>query len=212
MQTDSTPDPGDVPMISAIVLAAGSSRRMGRSKMLLPWRSSVVIDQVIEVLLAGGVQEPVVVTGHEAQRVRAMVQAKSVRWVNNENYATQEMLDSLQLGIPCLPTKAQAFLIVLGDQPQFDAGVVKSLIDQYTRSRPFILIPSYRMRRGHPWLVKNNLTQAILALPKGATLRQFLQQHEAQIEYLVVESAAILKDLDTPLDYAQQKPEGTNEP
>ncbi len=196
-------------MISAVVLAAGASRRMGQPKMLLPWGNTVVIQKVVSTVLDGGVSLPVIVTGRSAEELKRAIRSQPVIWVHNPDYETTEMLQSLQMGLRSLPEGATAFLIVLGDQPQIETGVIRQITAEFETHHPAIIIPSYQFRRGHPWLVSRDLLPELLEMPEGATLRQFLNAHSGTITYLNVENPAVLMDLDTPADYERQKPPDT---
>jgi molybdenum cofactor cytidylyltransferase len=198
--------PQDKARIGAVVLAAGASRRMGQPKMLLRWGNTSVIGRVIQVLNDAGIVEPVVVTGRSADEVQNELQAFSVRRVHNPDYEKTEMLQSLQLGLTALADELDAFLVVLGDQPQIELAVVRQIIDRFEQEAPALIIPSYQMRRGHPWLVRKDLWESLRSLPAEATMRTFINQHADQIEYLNVDTSSILMDLDTPEDYSRQKP------
>lgn len=205
MNLASTHDPNR-PEISAVILAAGSSRRMGRPKLLLPWGATTVIGQVTAVVCASGVLEPVLVTGRMDGEVRAATAAWGVHWVHNPDYAHTEMLQSLQIGLREISPEALACLVVLGDQPQIEGAVVAQVLRAFRDEPCRILIPSYQQRRGHPWLVHRDLWGELLELPPDANLRIFLNRHVDDIHYLNVSSPSVLMDLDTPEDYARSKP------
>jgi len=187
--------------VAAVVLAAGQSKRMGKPKLVLPWGQDTVIGQVIRTLKHAGLEEIVVVTGSAAPLIEAALQGLGVRTLHNPDFADVEMLASCQMGLKALDARVEAALVVLGDQPQIEAGVVKSVLRLYAKSKPVLVVPSYQMHRGHPWLVARKLWPAILALQSQETLRDFLAQQAAHITYLPVESSSILQDLDTPADY-----------
>ena len=193
-------------MIAAIVLAAGQSTRMGSPKMVLPWGERTVIGQVISVLITGGVKKILVVTGGAREEVESALQDYPVHLVHNPNYACGEMLSTFQTGLSALDEKVTAALITLGDQPGIDAMVVRSVIQTYQTNHAVIVVPSYQMRRGHPWILDRALWSAALELKKPATLRDFLNQNANLISYLRVETGSILSDLDTPEDYARLRP------
>lgn len=193
-------------MIAAVVLAAGLSRRMGRPKLVLPWGTTTVIGRVASVLLEVGVSPVVVVTGGAHPLVEQALQALPVQTAFNPRHAEDQMILSLQIGLAKLPESVEAVLVALGDQPQIEPLVVGAVMAEYRSSRAAIVVPSYQMRRGHPWLLDRHLWPALLALAPPATLRDFLQAQDSLIRYLTVESASILKDLDTPEDYANQAP------
>jgi molybdenum cofactor cytidylyltransferase len=192
-------------MISAIVLAAGESKRMGQAKMLLPWKESTVLQTVIATIQAAGVSDILVVTGGARKQVEALVEAPA-QTVFNPEYARGEMLSSLQTGLAAQRVKATAALIVLGDQPQIEESTVRRIVEAHTQTRASIIVPSYRMRRGHPWLVVQELWAEILQMRTPQTLRDFLNQHANDIHYIELDTASILEDLDTPEDYLKSRP------
>lgn len=187
-------------MISAVVLAAGKSTRMGRQKMLMPWGDKTVMESVIQTLQKSGIDDIVLVTNPE---IAKQTPHFSFRTILNEN---GDMLSSLQLGLQAQKPSAQATLICLGDQPQMEEGSVRSVIGAYTKSGSQLVVPSYHMRRGHPWLVARTLWDEILAMKEGQSMRDFLNAHADKIEYVTLETPTILQDLDTPDDYLKYKP------
>ena len=203
--------PNKPEIVSAVILAAGASRRMGKQKMLLPWGDSMVIQKVVSTLVDSGIISPVIVTGRSADEIRDAISYDHVIWAHNPDFETTEMLQSLQIGLRYIPESASAFLIALGDQPQIESTIIRQIVDEFTIHHESIVIPSYQYRRGHPWLVSRHLIPELMALPQDATLRQFLNLHSDSITYLNVDSASVLMDLDTPAEYEKQKPGGTNE-
>lgn len=193
-------------MIGAVVLAAGLSQRMGRPKMILPWGDTTVIGQVVNVLLAAEVDEIVVVTGGAQKEVEATLQGFPVRTIFNPDYANGEMAQSLRVGLEAFPARVAAALVALGDQPQVDKDVVELVIDTFKQSKRPLVVPSYRNRRGHPWLLARSLWSVIRQMKSPLTLRDFLHNQGSQIRYVEVDTPAILKDLDTPMDYQRSRP------
>lgn len=192
--------------VGAVILAAGRSRRMGQPKLNLPWGESTVIGHVVDVLAAAGAAPLVVVTGAWQNEVQKCLEGKPVVYAHNPDYAAGEMLSSVQVGLGALGAKVEAALLVLGDQPGIEAATVRKLLLAYQENRPGLLFPSFENRRGHPWLVERSLWHDIHRLRAPETLRDFTRAHAAEIHYVLVESASILFDLDTPEDYQKQKP------
>ncbi len=194
-------------IIGAVVLAAGMSRRMGQPKQLLPWGKTTVIGQVVNVLQAAQVAQIVVVTGKSREQVEQTLKNTSAQCVFNPRYETSEMLTSLKVGISRLHDEVQAVLVVLGDQPQIQVSVVQGLIEQYRLGKGLLIVPSYQMRRGHPWLVDRSLWQEILQMDdERESMRNFLNHHAQDIVYYLVDTPSILTDMDTPEDYQQMRP------
>jgi molybdenum cofactor cytidylyltransferase len=190
--------------IAAVVLAAGLSRRMGRPKLVMPWGETTVIGRVVSVLLEGGVEPVVVVTGGAHEQVAAALAGRPVRTVFNPRYEQDSMLISLQTGLAELPETVEAALVVLGDQPQIELPVVQAVISEYHVHPAALIVPSYHMRRGHPWLVERRLWVELFALRPEATLRDFLAGHAGEIFYLPMDNGSILQDLDTFEDYDRE--------
>jgi molybdenum cofactor cytidylyltransferase len=193
-------------MISAVVLAAGRSQRMGRPKMTLPWGNTTVIGRVVQVLELAGVDHIQVVTGGAHAEVESALQGSPARLIFNPRFSDSGMLASLQLGLAHLPEASEAALVVLGDQPQIQPEVVVALVARYHEDRPALVVPSYTMRRGHPWIVARSLWAEIQALGTSQTLRDLLHSQAEQIVYLPVDTDSILADLDTPGDYQRERP------
>ena len=187
--------------IAAVVLAAGRSQRMGEPKLVLPLEGQTVIEKVVGALHEAGVSEIVVVTGAAEEQVRSALEGTSARMVHNPQYEKSEMLTSLQTGIRALTADAKALLVVLGDQPTIATDVVQSVVDTYHSHGALLVVPSYQMRRGHPWLADRSLWADLLTLDETQTMRDFLNAHAKEIDYVTVDSPGILMDLDTPEDY-----------
>ena len=193
-------------MIAAIILAAGQSRRMGQPKMLLPWGKLTVIQHVITTFMNGGLENILVVTGGAREQVEQTLEGYPVQKIHNENYVTGEMLSSLQAGLRKMADPVQAALIGLGDQPQVQEKTVHLICDIFQESGASLIVPSFQMRRGHPWLVARPLWKEILALKPPESPRDFLNRRAGDIQYVDVETSSILADLDTPEDYQRSHP------
>ncbi|MFQ5855328.1 MAG: NTP transferase domain-containing protein [Anaerolineae bacterium] len=190
--------------VSAIVVAAGLATRMGEPKQLLPYGKHTVIEQIVSVLLKCPLGEVVVVTGHERQAIEDRLAAWPVRPVFNPNYHHGEMLSSIQCGLSVLGPEVHAALIVLGDQPQLEAGVVRRVVEAYQEIQRGLIIPSFHMRRGHPILIDRGFWQEILALDSDRTLRDVIDTHADEIHYVAVETDSVLRDIDTPEEYQRE--------
>ncbi|MGQ0605058.1 MAG: nucleotidyltransferase family protein [Anaerolineales bacterium] len=191
-------------MITAIVLAAGLSTRMGRAKPLLPWGKVRVIEHLVTVLHDCPIHEIVVITGHEHEAVSRCLAGWPVQVTFNPDYAIGEMLSSLQVGLKTAATEAEAALIALGDQPVLERTVVEELVGVYRSGQAQIVVPSYNMRRGHPLLIGRSYWDEIVALGAGQTLRDFLRSVGNVIHHVTLNTPSVLQDMDTPDDYQRE--------
>lgn len=191
-------------MLTAIVLAAGLSRRMGRPKPLLPWGQGTVIEWIVATLAAAQVDDIAVITGHEHAAVTRCLAGGPARVVFNPAYAAGEMLSSLQAGLRAAPAPASAALLVLGDQPFLEGVLVEQVIAAHAGGRRPLVAPSYQRRRGHPLLIGRAYWDAILALSDGRTLRDLLRDVNDAIYYVETNRPSVLQDMDTPDEYLRQ--------
>jgi molybdenum cofactor cytidylyltransferase len=194
--------------VGAVVLAAGMATRMGQMKVLLPWvEGRTIIEHIVRQLMLARTDPDniVVVTGNEAGRVRAALQGAGVRVVHNPNYATGDMLSSLQTGLAAMPGYVSAALVVLGDQPRIQPKTVQLVMGAYAEGRGDIVAPSFEMRRGHPLLLDRRYWREMLELPVEGMPRQVINRHQGEIAYVVVDTDSVLKDVDTPEAYREER-------
>ena len=190
--------------VAAVVLAAGLSSRMGQSKVLLPWGRGTVLEQILRQLIQARVRDLVVVTGHRAEDVAQVAANYEATAAFNPAYAQGEMLSSVQAGLRALPSHISAALIVLGDQPRIQPAVVSALLAAYAEGKGDIIAPSFQHRRGHPILIDRRFWPELLALVDGAP-RDVINQHADRVYYVNVTTDSVLRDMDTPADYEDER-------
>lgn len=187
-------------MISALLLAAGESRRMGEFKQLLRLGEKSFVEHAVDQLLASRVDEVIVVTGHRDSEVRDAIGNRPVVFANNSEYQSG-MTSSVQCGVRVLSEKAKAFIVALVDQPRIESSTIDLLIEAY-ESHPgaMIVVPTHEGRNGHPILLDSGLKEEILGLAITDSLRTVVRAHSA--ETVRIESnRLVLEDCDLPEDY-----------
>ena len=188
----------------AVVLAAGSSTRMGESKLSKPWHGRTIIETVIATITSQGIK-PIVVLGKYAQEIRdALIDQEGITFALNQNSDTTEMLASVQVGLGLVSSDYKGAFIVLGDQPQVTNRVYKALIERITSQPEAIIIPTFQRRRGHPWWLPNRFFGDLLTMEPPKTLRDFQLQHRDAIIEVSIQEDTILRDIDTPEDYRNE--------
>jgi len=191
-------------MISAIVLAAGKSERMGTNKLLLPYQCSVIIDLVIQHILESGIREIIVVLGHEAEKVREEIIShfgRKVLLAFNVNYQ-QGMLSSIQCGLKIVDPQCEAVFLCLGDQPKVSIETYRQILNSFSSSDKGIIIPTYKGKRGHPILIARRHFPFILTLDQlTASLHSLIKENPDDIAEIELADEGILFDLDHPADY-----------
>lgn len=183
---------------------------MGRFKLTLPWQGDTVIGQVVTTLAQAGIADIVVITGHRTDEIEAALAGRPVQCVFNPEYAGGEMLSSIRAGLTALGPQPAAALLCLGDQPQMEEATVRAILAEGERTNwEDIIIPSYKMRAGHPILLPRSLWDEVRGA-QGA-LRDVLRGHPERVRYLMINTPSILADLDTPTDYEQAATHQTEE-
>ena len=201
-------------MISAIVLAAGRSSRMGLQKLLLPFAGKTVITHIVDQLLASVIDKVYVVVGHEPERMAEQLSDRPVSIVTNPNYDSG-MLSSIRCGFKALPPDCDAALIALGDQPGITSKLVDNMVRSFNKTDKGILVPLHDGTRGHPIIVAKHYQTEILTRYDDIGLRGLLHAHPDDIFELSVSTSSVLFDMDYPEDYLRELsklPDGTDSP
>ncbi len=193
--------------LSTIILAAGLSTRMNQPKLVLPWGDHTILGTVITSFQKAEMGEIVVVTGGYREVVEKEAAKYHVETVFNKDFENGEMADSLKTGLSFLMTKdTQAVFVALADQPGISSYDIEQMAKLYESQKPKMIIPSYEMRRGHPWLIDRNLWESVMQLHHPLTMRDFIEANKNEIVYYLVKQSNILDDLDTPEDYERLRP------
>ncbi|HWO33436.1 MAG TPA: NTP transferase domain-containing protein [Candidatus Acidoferrum sp.] len=190
------------PRIGAVILAAGTSSRMGEAKQLLRLGATTLLDQVTENVLGSRVDEIVLVLGHEAETIKQTIATKKLKIVVNESYR-QGMGTSLRAGLSALASEVDAALIVLADQPFVRSATFDQIIDHYQQSKAQIVIPIYKGFRGNPVLLDHSVFAEVMALTGDIGCRAIFGNHLEGIAKVPVEDVGILLDLDSKDDVAR---------
>ena len=190
-------------MITAIILAAGSARRMGRQKLLLPYRGSTLIEHIVDEVMDSGVGECLVVTGCDRERVGPLVAAKGAGPVHNDHHLTGGMLSSVRRGLEQASIATQAFLVFLGDQPGTSAKFIRSFLKHIESHSPRICVPVFQGKRGHPLYFDSDYKADVMQRYDDIGLKGLLREHKQDVMEWPCANPDILVDLDTPEDYAK---------
>jgi len=184
----------------AIILAAGSSRRMGSQKLLLPFGQSTIIETVIDQVLNSSVDQVMVVLGADQEKIRNAIGQKPVQFCHNKEHE-EGMLSSVICGIRSLPPDAVTALIFLGDQPGIPPLVTNQVMDAYNEELFGIVIPVFNHRRGHPLLVDMKYRKEVENLDLEQGLRSLRHHFPEDVLEVEVNEPGILVDIDTKEDY-----------
>jgi len=193
-----------MPGVWAILLAAGESSRMGQLKALLPWRDTTLIEHQLRSLLDAGVQHVVVVLGHDADRLKPIVEAiNGACWTLNEDYL-QGKTTSLKAGVAALSGQQLSAVLLLNvDQPR-SAETVRTLLERHQASSSRITIPTHGGKGGHPIFIAAELLSELADIQEETQgLKAVVRRHAEATERFEVDDPTVLWDLNTPEQYQQ---------
>ena len=187
-------------MISVILLAAGKSKRMGRPKQLLPFRGSTVLEQIIKNLSETNLDELIVVTGYQAERIAQKITDKQVKIALNREFQ-QGIGSSIKCGLAQVSDRSDAIMIVLGDQPLIEKNTIDPLIQTFSVTDQGILVPIYSGIRGHPVIFDVKYKDELLRLPDDVGGRKLIKEHPEDVLKIEVDSESVIADIDTRGDW-----------
>jgi len=189
-------------VISAIVLAAGKSERMGRPKALLPFRGRTFLGNILDAISHTSIEDTFVVLGHHRAEIEQSLSLPSV--VFNPNYE-QGMITSFQAGVRALSWDASGAFLFLVDHPVVEPATIEAMIMNLAPNR--IVLPTFEGRRGHPVLFSSEVLEEILALPSTEGANIVVRKNPARIVEVPVSTPGILVDIDTPEQFEKLREE-----
>ena len=189
--------------VSAILLAAGGSKRMGANKLSLPWGRKTVLEQCLSVLLGSEVGEVWVVLSKQTWEPGQRLRGPRVKLVHNPQ-SRKGMSTSIRKGIQAMGQKSRAVLIALGDHPVLNVNTVNALIRAYVEKKGTIIVPVYRGKRGHPVLFDRRYGKELLKLKRDVGARALLERHRKEVYEFNSKSEGVVVDIDTWEEYRRR--------
>lgn len=188
----------------AVIPAAGRSRRMGCSKLLLPLGGRMVIQRLLSVLQAVEVKTVAVVLRRSDDELKKALSGSDVRLIQPE-IDPPDMRSSVEAGLSLLqklrPSDNDGWLLIPADHPVLDVQVLHDLVSAWNVTDADILLPEFGGRTGHPAIFRWSLTQRVPEIPAGCGLNWLRTAPGVRVQKMVVHSESVLLDLDTPEDY-----------
>lgn len=189
-----------MPFITGIILAAGESKRMGKTKQLLPYEKATLLEKVIDNVLASNIQEVIVVLGHDAGRIKEVLREKPVKIALNAEYHLG-MASSLKAGLIHMHRDSQGFLVILGDQPLIRSNIINQVIENFALNGKGIIFPIYQSQKGHPVLFHVKYKEAVISLLPQEPIARIIELNLEDVLPIHMEDKEILVDVDYPEDY-----------
>ena len=192
-------------MISAVILAAGESRRMGKqNKLLLPVGGEAMLGKLATSVCASDVGQVLVVIGHEAEKIRRELNEFPLNFVYNPNFS-EGMTTSIKYGVKVVSHECDGLLICLGDMPFINTSEINKLIHAYVKNRikgeGLIVVPVFKRQRGNPVLFSIEFRNDILEHKKESGCKEVIMKNSDSVMEIEMDDEKMLLDVDTMEDY-----------
>lgn len=184
--------------VAAVVLAAGSSTRMGRNKLILSVDGQPMIRGIVEAANRAALDPVLVVLGHESERVEAALQGLAVRFATNASHEAG-MTSSLRTGIGALLSSVGAAIMILGDMPFVDAEMLQKIAETHRSTGSPLVLSDYAGVQAPPTLFSQELFPELLDLDDESVPRRVVTRHLSRATVLYW-PANRLRDVDSPED------------
>lgn len=192
--------------IASLILAAGASKRLGRTKQLLPWGGATLLEHVVARITDFGIDEVWVVLGHDAERILDETDLGTASVVINDEYE-EGIASSLRVGLDAMTrhSRSDKALIAMGDQPDLRDEVVRELLEVARREKRPAVVPKYRYTWANPVVIDRSLWARLMSLEGDSGAQRLLQAHPEWVKEVWFEHLPP-RDVDTEEDVSELQP------
>lgn len=192
------------PSFAGVILAAGSSTRMGQDKALLPWKGGTFLDAAIRALQPV-TELVIVVAGENEDNLAPIVNANAAFLVRNR-FPEQGQFSSLQRGLEEVLNRGRdAAIVTLVDRPAPAIETIQRIKDEFLSAddNTWAAVPEFNGKHGHPIVIGREMIDAFLRAPAGSNARDVEHARQSHIRYLPVADPNVILNVDTPEDLEQ---------
>ena len=189
-------------MISAILLAAGQSKRMkGKNKLLLKYKRKTLINHVLKSLIKSKVNKIIIVLGHEDRKIKKIVlKSKKITFAVNSNYL-KGISTSIKCGLKKISKKNIGFLIVQADMPLVSKRTINVLCSAVKNRDKEIFVPVYKRKIGNPLAFKYSMIKSLKKIKGDRGAKKLIKSNKSKVQMVNVNSKSILIDFDQLKDF-----------
>ena len=188
-------------MISAILLAAGQSKRMdGENKLTKEIQGVPLIKHSVKNILASSVDELIIVLGFQKEIIEKLIDKNNkIKFVFNKDFENG-MASSIKTGLDNLSEKTEAFFICLGDMPMINHDIYNQLIK--SKDNKEIIVPTYKGQQGNPVLFDKSMKETVMNITGDVGAKKILELNKDKILNLEINDQSITKGFDTQDDFS----------
>ena len=190
-------------MITAILLAAGQSKRLkNENKLTKLFKGKPLINHILYSLIKSKVNKIIIVLGFEHLKIKTkLLKNKKINFVINKNYK-KGMSSSIKTGLKKLPKNSKGFLIVLGDMPNITKTTINKICLSIIRSDKEIILPKFKNKTGNPIGFKHSMIKNIYKIKGDRGAKNIIKKNNKKIKFLNINSKSILTNLNTKRNFS----------
>ena len=183
-------------MVSAILLAAGQSKRMnGENKLTKEIQGIPLIKHSVKNILASSINELIIVLGYQKEIIEKLIDKnKKIKFVFNKDFESG-IASSIKTGLNNLSEKTEAFFICLGDMPMVNPNIYNQLIKSINKRE--IIVPTYKGQQGNPVLFAKSMKEKIINISGDVGAKKILELNKDKILNLEINDQCVTKDFNT---------------
>ncbi|MFL2746394.1 MAG: NTP transferase domain-containing protein [Dehalococcoidia bacterium] len=190
--------------VSAILLSAGKSTRMGSPKALLDWQGIPLIQYQIQNLIDGGVSQVIVVLGHNSKEISKFIYSSKTKILINDEYQEGKVTSILK-GVSAVSDISSDIMILSVDQPR-GHKIITHLIRSHSDSKSLISVPSNGFKSGHPIIFSYKLKSKLMEISESKKgLKALINEHRNRLNFVNFHNEMIFLDINTPQEYLFSK-------
>jgi len=189
-------------MISAILLAAGQSKRMqGENKLLKKYKKKYLINHILKSLIKSKVNKIIVVLGHENRKIKKIsLKSKKITFVVNSQYL-KGISTSIKSGLKKISKKNIGFLIVHADMPLVSKTILNTLCLGLKSKKKKIFVPVYKKKFGNPLAFKYSMIKSLKKIKGVKGAKKLIRFNKSKVQLVKIKSKSILIDFDQLKDF-----------
>ena len=190
-------------MISAILLAAGQSKRMGGdNKLIKKYNKKYLINYIVGTLIKSKVDKIIIVLGFQSRKVRKITaKNEKINFIYNKNYKSG-ISSSIKVGLKRVSKKNIGFLIVQADMPLISKNIINSICYVVKKNRKEIIVPTYKGKMGNPIGFKYSMVKILNKVKKDTGAKKIILRNKKRLGLIKVNSKSIFKDFNTKRDFS----------
>ena len=190
-------------MISAILLAAGQSKRMGGdNKLIKKYNKKYLINYIVGTLIKSKVDKIIIVLGFQSRKVRKITaKNEKINFIYNKNYKSG-ISSSIKVGLKRVSKKNIGFLIVQADMPLISKNIINSICYVVKKNRKEIIAPTYKGKMGNPIGFKYSMVKILNKVKKDSGAKKIILRNKKRLGLIKVNSKSIFKDFNTKRDFS----------